>query len=153
MMTLKRFQVTNFQSITDSGWIDCDNVTALASINEAGKSNVILALWKLKPVRDGEIDLLHDMPTKEYSLWRATPENIAFISADFELDNTLINKVVDLCKCDRAAIFIVNIKKSYDGKYYVSFPCYKKDGSIDASSIVNAVSLLERMVCILCFSG
>ena len=55
MMTLKRFRVTNFRSIMDSGWIDCDDVTSLVGINEAGKSNVILALWKLRPVRDGEI--------------------------------------------------------------------------------------------------
>lgn len=57
MMTLKRFRVTNFRSIMDSGWIDCDDVTSLVGINEAGKSNVILALWKLRPVRDGEIAL------------------------------------------------------------------------------------------------
>ena len=74
MMTLKRFRVTNFRSIKDSSWIDCDDVTSLVGINEAGKSNVILALWKLKPVRDGEIDILHDMPTKEYSSWRSVPE-------------------------------------------------------------------------------
>lgn len=63
---VEKIPVTNFRSIMDSGWIDCDNVTSLVGINEAGKSNVILALWKLKPVRDGQIDLLHDMPTKEY---------------------------------------------------------------------------------------
>ena len=48
MMTLKRFRVMNFRSVMDSGWIDCDDVTSLVGINEAGKSNVILALWKLK---------------------------------------------------------------------------------------------------------
>ena len=58
-------------------------ITSLVGINEAGKSNVILALWKLKPVRDGQIDLLHNIPTKEYSSWRFTPEEVAFISADF----------------------------------------------------------------------
>ena len=68
-----------------------------------------MALWKLKPVRDGEIDTLHDMPTKEYSSWRSTPEKIVFISADFELDSTLVDKVVSLCKCDRAAAAVVNI--------------------------------------------
>ncbi len=101
MMTLKRFRVTNFRSIMDSGWIDCEDVTSLVGINEAGKSNVILALWKLCPVRDGEIDPLHDMPTKEYSSWRSIPEKIVFVSADFELDSKLVEKVVALCKCDR----------------------------------------------------
>ena len=37
MMTLKRFRVTKFRSIMDSGWIDCDDVTSLVGINEAGK--------------------------------------------------------------------------------------------------------------------
>ncbi len=143
MMTLKRFRVTNFRSIMDSGWIDCDNVTSLVGINEAGKSNVISALWKLKPVRDGKIDLLHDMPTKEYSSWRTTPENITFISADFELDNILIDKVVDLCKCSREVASIVNIKRRYNGKYDVSFPCYKRRQCVNASSIMGAISKLN----------
>ena len=81
MMTLKRFRVMNFRSIMDSGWIDCDDVTSLVGINEAGKSNVILALWKLKPVRDGEIDTLHDMPTKESQIaitsWTPRGKNLA----------------------------------------------------------------------------
>lgn len=140
MMTLKRFKVTNFRSIKDSGWIDCDDVTSLVGINEAGKSNIILALWKLRPVRDGEIDLLHDMPTKEYSSWRSAPERIVFISADFELDSVLVDKVVALCKCDRGAVTIVNIQRRYDGKYLVSFPNYKKKQSIDAAVIAEIVS-------------
>lgn len=140
MMTLKRFRVTNFRSIMDSGWIDCDDVTSLVGINEAGKSNVILALWKLRPVRDGEIDPLHDMPTKEYSSWRSTPEKIVFISADFELDSALVDKVVALCKCDRDAAAIVNIKRRYNGKYLVSFPNYKKGQSIDTAIVTDIVS-------------
>lgn len=140
MMTLKRFRVTNFRSIMDSGWIDCDDVTSLVGINEAGKSNVILALWKLRPVRDGEIDSLHDMPTKEYSSWRSIPEKIVFISADFELDSALVDKVVALCKCDRDAAEVVNIKRRYDGKYLVSFPNYKEKQSIDADIVTEIIS-------------
>ena len=111
MMKLKQFRVTNFRSIIDSGWIDCEDVTSLVGINEAGKSNVILALWKLKPVRDGEIDPLHDMPTKEYTSWRSIPERIPFISADFDLDDTLIDQVVKLCQCERASATTVRIDR------------------------------------------
>lgn len=140
MMTLRRFRVTNFRSIIDSGWIECDDVTSLVGVNEAGKSNVILALWKLNPVRDGEIDALHDMPTKKYAAWRAAPEKITFISADFELDSTLVDKVVNLCNCDKEAASIVNIKRRYDGKYVVSFPNYQRKTTIEASSIVDIIS-------------
>ncbi|MBD5463041.1 MAG: AAA family ATPase [Lachnospiraceae bacterium] len=139
MMTLKRFRVTNFRSVMDSGWIDCDDITTLVGINEAGKSNVILALWKLKPVRDGEIDPLHDMPTKEYSTWRSTPEKIVFIAAEFELDNTLVDKIIDLCYCDREAASTVNIQRRYDGIYLISFPNYKKFQNIDSAIIKDII--------------
>ena len=139
MMTLKRFRVTNFRSIIDSGWIDCDDVTSLVGINEAGKSNVILALWKLRPVRDGEIDPLHDMPAKEFSSWRSIPEKIVFISADFELDSVLVDKVVALSKCDRDAASIVNIQRRYDGKYIISFPNYKKRQFVDTTIVTEIV--------------
>jgi len=139
MMTLKRFRVTNFRSIMDSGWIENDDVTTLVGINEAGKSNVILALWKLKPVRDGEIDILHDMPTKEYTSWRTIPEQIEFISAEFELDSDLISQVVSLCDCERDAASLVRITRKYDGKYYVSFPSFIKVDHIDKSIVEKLV--------------
>ena len=75
MMILKKFRVTNFRSVMDSGWIDCDNVTSLVGVNEAGKLNIILALWKFNPAREGKINLLHDMPSKEYSAWRNIPKH------------------------------------------------------------------------------
>lgn len=139
MMKLKRFKVTNFRSIMDSGWIDCDNVTSLVGINEAGKSNVILALWKLNPVRDGEIDPLHDMPAKEYSSWRSMTEKIVFVTADYELDSMLIDKVVNICKCDRDAASIVNIQRLYSGKHHVSFPNFKRNVEIGIAKIKDIV--------------
>ena len=61
-MKLVRYCVMNFRSVKNSGWIDCDDVTTLVGVNESGKSNLLLALWKLNPARGGEIDILHDMP-------------------------------------------------------------------------------------------
>ena len=90
VLKLKKFQVTEFRSVMDSGWIDCDDVTTLVRVNEAGKSNVILAPWKLNPARnEGEaaIDLLHDMPNAKYTEWRKEPEKHWFIHAYFEVDN------------------------------------------------------------------
>ena len=61
-MQLIRYKVFQFKSVMDSGWINCDDVTTLVGINESGKSNILLALWKLHPVIGGEIDILHDLP-------------------------------------------------------------------------------------------
>ena len=46
-MKLTRFRVTNFRSVKDSGWVDIDDVTALIGVNESGKTNLLLPLWKL----------------------------------------------------------------------------------------------------------
>lgn len=140
MMTLKKFRVRNFRSIIDSGWIECDNVTALVGINEAGKSNVILALWKLNPVRDGKIDLLHDMPTKHYSEWRGEPQNKVFITAEYVLDDELIDNVVGICGCTREVASVVHINRYYNGKYSVSFPNYKRVITIKSACIEDIVT-------------
>jgi AAA15 family ATPase/GTPase len=90
MLTLTKFKVTNFRSVMDSGWIDCDDVTTLIGINEAGKSNLLLALWKLNPARkEGEatIDPQHDMPNSKFSTWRNELNKHCFIRASFELDD------------------------------------------------------------------
>ncbi|WP_080518797.1 AAA family ATPase [Rhodopseudomonas palustris] len=48
-MKLTSFQVQNFRSIEDSGWINVDNLTSLVGRNESGKSNLLLALASLNP--------------------------------------------------------------------------------------------------------
>jgi AAA15 family ATPase/GTPase len=64
MMKLLKFRVTEFRSVTDSGWIDTDTVTSLIGTNESGKTNLIVPLWKLKPAKDGEINPITDYPRK-----------------------------------------------------------------------------------------
>ena len=149
MMKLSRFKVTNFRSVIDSGWIDCDDVTSLIGINEAGKSNVILALWKLKPVRDGEIDLLHDMPTRQYSSWRTNPEKIVFITAEFKLDSSLLDQIMPICGCDRNLISEVTIQRFYSKEYSVYFPNYTDSEYISSCRINNimetAIEELEQL--------
>lgn len=124
-MKLKRFKVTNFRSVRDSGWIDCDDVTSLVGINEAGKSNIILALWKLNPARnegDAKIDTLHDMPAKEYSSWRDKPEKISFVIAEFELNDELASQIAEKSGCDSSTISCVQVTRYYDGNYKIAFP-------------------------------
>ena len=89
MMTLKRFRVTHFRSIIDSDWIDCDDVTTLVGINESGKSNVLLALWKLNPARGGKIDPLHDLPVTELSEYEKRLDEVPFAEAVFSAASRL----------------------------------------------------------------
>lgn len=85
--TLKRFRVQHFRSVNDSGWIETDNLTALIGTNEAGKTNLLLPLWKLKPANNESIDPLMDYPRQNYSTYKSEGDDMPFISADFELDD------------------------------------------------------------------
>ena len=121
-MKLKRYKVENFRSILDSGWVDCDNVTTLVGINEAGKSNLLLALWKLNPAREGNIDILHDMPVSKLSTYRKTPQDIRFIIAEFELDDQAKRKIETMVGCNLQGDKLVTIMRFYDGSYKFEFP-------------------------------
>ena len=52
---LLSFRVTTFRSIIDSGDVSAGECTCLLGTNEAGKTNLLLALWKLNPANDGQI--------------------------------------------------------------------------------------------------
>jgi len=54
-MRLERFRVENFRSVDDSEWVDVDPVTAFIGVNESGKTNLLLPLWKLNPAREGQV--------------------------------------------------------------------------------------------------
>jgi AAA15 family ATPase/GTPase len=94
-MKLLRYKVTNFRSVENSGWIECDDVTTLVGINESGKSNLLLALWKLHPVNNGEIDILHDMPVSKLSVMRNNKAEEKFIEAVFSIDAETIESVYE----------------------------------------------------------
>lgn len=122
MTFLKKYKVENFRSVQDSGWIDCDCVTTLVGINEAGKSNLLLGLWKLNPAREGKIDILHDMPVSKLSSLRKVPAKVKFITAEFELDDETIQEIQSKIKCDLQDDKTVTVSRYYDGNYTFEFP-------------------------------
>jgi hypothetical protein len=48
-MQLKYFKVTKCRNVWDSGWIDINKITAFVGQNEAGKSNLFEALYRINP--------------------------------------------------------------------------------------------------------
>lgn len=123
-MNLKRYKVQNFRSVEDSTWIDCDDTTTLVGINESGKSNLLLALWKLNPVNSGEIDTLHDLPATKLSEFRDKISEIEFIKAQFELDDKDNENIQNLAPTDTIfpRVDSVMVSRRYDKSYVVEFP-------------------------------
>lgn len=92
-MQLKWFHVREFQSVRDSGRIDAGEITCLVGKNEAGKSALLKALYRLNPVIDeeGKFNVTHDYPRMEVEDYRHSVEGkkrqVAVpIQACFELD-------------------------------------------------------------------
>ena len=121
-MKLLKYQVENFRSVENSGWIECDDVTTLVGINESGKSNLLLALWKLNPAREGAIDLLHDLPVSKLSTLRKDAGNVKFISAEFMLGEesakTIAESTGAICNSETK----VRVSRYYNGDHLVEYP-------------------------------
>jgi ABC-type glutathione transport system ATPase component len=54
-MRFDSFQVTNYRNVIDSGPINVTNITGIVGQNEAGKSNLFEALYRVNPY-DGNAD-------------------------------------------------------------------------------------------------
>lgn len=90
---LIKFRVQNFKSIQDSGWIEVGNCSCLVGINEAGKTNVLLALWKLNPANNEPIVPLSDYPRKKFVDYEETTGEEIFIEAVFEFGEELTKEM------------------------------------------------------------
>jgi hypothetical protein len=67
-MRLSKYKVNKFRSVKGTEWIDVDQWTCLVGLNDSGKTNFLLPLWKFNPADDAtQIDLLLDYPRDEYS--------------------------------------------------------------------------------------
>ncbi len=121
-MKLIGFQVTNFRSVEDSGWIDADKVTALIGTNESGKTNLLVPLWKLKPAKEGKINPITDFPRKRYNEIRSKDDKPIFITAHFTLGEALSRQIAKMSGLDIEQVQLVKVQRDLDGAYFIGFP-------------------------------
>lgn len=149
-MYLQRFRVQNFRSVDDSGWIENDSVTTLVGVNEAGKSNLLLALWKMNPASDGKINKLEDIPRSKYAQWRDVEDAPIFITCEFEItDEDLLDKLSSITGCDTESLKITQVTRNFDGGRTVGFPNFQKrtlfESSIIKKIIIDALVTLSTL--------
>jgi len=88
-MKLKKFKITNFKSITDSG--DCyltDTITILAGKNESGKTSILEALQ----------DFDTDKKIRESAKPIKSPESVPEISITFIVEKDTIKEILEEIK-------------------------------------------------------
>lgn len=133
-MRLVKFKVQSFRSVTDSGWIEADQVTALIGVNESGKTNLLLPLWKLNPAREGEIRPTSDYPKGNYAAVREKPGAFYFIHAHFET-GSLANEIAILTGLDPSLLNIVYVAKNFAGFTFVNFPNCNKPNAANSTEL------------------
>lgn len=135
-MRLLRFKVTNFRSVVDSGWIDAERVTALIGVNESGKTNLLLPLWKLNPAREGEIKPTSDYPKGNYAAVRASPGSFPFIHAEFAPTGGGKAKLVELTGLTEETVGLICVRRFFDGRHTVEFPNFKKADALCSADLI-----------------
>lgn len=128
-MKLTQFRVTNFRSVSDSGWLDADDVTALIGVNESGKTNLLLPLWKLKPAQDGEIQPTSDYPKTMFGEIRNAPGDYHFIEAEFNTGSSGA-AIARAAGITPEIAETVRVTRYFDGSYYVDFPRHQRTTTV-----------------------
>jgi hypothetical protein len=131
---LVQFQVRDFRSVDTSGWMTVDDVTALIGVNESGKTNLLLPLWKLNPAREGEIEPTSDYPKPKFGEIRADPGAYWFIEAEFVLGGVAA-KVAGLSGLPLTDASLVRVRRFYDGHYDLYFPEHAVITTIPAKEV------------------
>ena len=66
-MELTFFRVTNYRNVQDSDWIEAGEIVAFVGQNEAGKSNLFEALYRINPYAPGEAyNINEDWPVDDW---------------------------------------------------------------------------------------
>lgn len=143
-MELVKFQVQNFRSVEDSGWINVERIGAFIGVNESGKTNLLTPLWKLNPAREGEIQPTSDYPKKLFGVIRAKPAHYWFISAVFST-GPLADKLAKVTGEDKSSLQTVRVWRNFAGDYHVQFPGCTARNAVPAPELEAALSaaLLE----------
>ena len=82
-MRLTQFNVTNYRNVRDSGWIAINDITAFVGQNEAGKSNLFEALYRVNPFSPHEAyNIDEDWPVDD---WENKDPSALVCEAQFNL--------------------------------------------------------------------
>ena len=128
-MKLVKTQVTDFQSIQDSTEFEVGDVTCLVGKNEAGKTALLKAIYRLNPVNesDADFDVVSDYPRATAANYQAEIEDserdhAVIIRATFELENrdvaAIAERYGDECVASDSPTF--TLRKDYGNTVTIS---------------------------------
>ena len=124
-MKLTKVRITEFQSIQDSTEFEIGDVTCLVGKNEAGKTAILKALYRLNPIieSDGNFDVTDDYPRRNVTDYqenvetqRRAPAQVVQATYELEADDSAAVKEIFGPKCLKGRTPTVTLKKGYLNK-------------------------------------
>ncbi len=121
-MRLASVRVREFKSIRDSNEFEIEDVTCLVGKNEAGKTAILEALYRLNPIvdADAKFDVTNDYPRSEVEDYRhaveqkqRTPARV--ISASFKLEKDETEPAENALGAGLFAEPLLWLERGYDG--------------------------------------
>ena len=128
-MKLTKVQIANFQSVQDSTEFDIGDVTCLVGKNEAGKTALLKALYRLNPIieEDGKFDATDDYPRRDVSDYEDEVEArrkdpAIVVRATYALESDDISEVEAIYggNCLREEHPTITLDKGYSNELSVS---------------------------------
>jgi predicted ATP-dependent endonuclease of OLD family len=118
-MRMVKFRVQNFKNVSDTDWINCQNLTCFVGKNESGKSSVLQGLSKINPSNKEQCNGLKEFPRKRYTI-DFTKKDWPVCSANFKLT---AKEIGDLSKISVRFRKVTNIifTRRYSWKFDLSF--------------------------------
>ncbi len=154
-MKLTKLRITNFQSIQDSTEFDIGDVTCLVGKNEAGKTALLKALYRLNPINESDGDFIStdDYPRQTVAEYQSSvktgneqPANV--IKATFSINPNDIgdNRVLTGLEFPKDEPLIISICKGYSNKLIFDLSNIKLTKSIRESNINDNLEDVEEKI-------
>ena len=126
-MLLTKVQVTEYKSIRNSNSFEVGDITCLVGKNEAGKTAILEALYRLNPVieSDGQFDVTDDYPRSDVEDYQIEVEEGArrpsnIINAIFTLEQDEIDLVEEKFGPGALSRKTITFNKGYNNKRTVN---------------------------------
>ena len=112
-MKLEKCRVQNYRCITDSGWVEFDDIAVIVGRNESGKTSFLKALWRLNPYHDTGYNIDREWPSgrrKEKSPDKVVVEAVFSFNDDEQKEIAAIHE-------SAKGISSIEITRNYAGEY------------------------------------
>ncbi|MCI5225095.1 MAG: hypothetical protein D3918_00210 [Candidatus Electrothrix sp. AX2] len=120
-MKLTKVRITDFQSIRDSNEFDIGDITCLVGKNEAGKSALLKAIYRLRPIvaADAGYSITDDYPRRdvsdyEYDIEEGKRKHAIVARLTYELDDEDVAAVTDSFGPNALIDKTLTIRKAYE---------------------------------------